>query len=115
VSPKSLVVVIACCATASFAPAARAQEGGGGLYAPFPEPAKGGQAQSFIEELGVNAGIRDLDRGRFVGPAARWDAPALPAPASRRAGVDSSSAVWLLVPLLAALGVAAAVDRRRWT
>jgi hypothetical protein len=110
---KWCVALIACGGLALTASPALAQ-GGGGLYAPFPEPTGRDQAQTYVEQLGVRASLAQLKRGRALDAAARHG-PARPAVgASSRAGLGSTSSVRLLGPLAALLLVAAVVDRRRW-
>jgi hypothetical protein len=108
--PRLPIALVVCLVCGVGAPTALAQ-GGSGLYAPFPEPASAEQAQRYVEELGVQARAGQLRRGRFLG-ASLTGAPATAA-ASRRAGSGTAAAGWLVVPVLAALAVAAALTVRR--
>jgi len=86
-------------------------QGGGGLYAPFPEPAKQDRAQDYAAQLGLDVTSAQLEQGRVL----RGPVTAAPS-SSRRAGVGSTSSVRMLAPLLAALLAAALVaGGRRWS
>ena len=103
-------------------PAHAAAQGGNGLYEPFPEDIRKGNAVLFVEALGLGERARvtrqDLERGRFLGSAPARSQPGTGP--SARAGLDESDAglptaveLGLLAAGLGALPLLAAGRARR--
>lgn len=103
-------------------PAHASAQGGNGLYEPFPEDVRKGNAVLFVEALGLGERARitrdDLERGRFLGSTPAADLPG--AGPSARAGLDESDGdlptaieLGLLGAALGALPLLAAGRARR--
>jgi hypothetical protein len=103
-------------------PAHAVAQGGNGLYEPFPEDVRKGNAVLFVEALGLGERARvtreDLEKGRFLGSPR--PVSGLRAAPSARAGLDESDAglpaaleLGLLGATLGALPLLAAARARR--